>query len=135
MVHSQSPDLIRFCLVLVVVRLSLHMLHMNTDNVRVYLASFPGRFFTNRTPGEKYGLVLIVFGRVCRDRKIHCKTSRKITNQSTQCSQMKMTSPLASYVLEHSSNTREQVQRISVLPGRLGRLLICQYMVVPGGLH
>ena len=98
-------------------------------------ASFPGRFFTNRTPGEKYGLVLIVFGRVCRDRKIHCKTSRKNTNQSTQCSQMKMTSPLASYVLQHSSNTREQVQRISVLPGRLGRLLICQYMVVPGGLR
>ena len=59
------------------------------------LASFPGRFFTNRMPGEKYGLVLIVFGRVCRDRKIHSKTFRKNTNQSTQCSQMKMTSPLA----------------------------------------
>ena len=44
------------------------------------LASFPGRFFTNRTPGEKYGLVLIVFGRVCRDRKIHSKTFRKNTH-------------------------------------------------------
>ena len=33
-------------------------------------------------PGEKYGLVLIVFGRVCRNRKIHSKTIRKNTHQS-----------------------------------------------------
>ena len=46
-----------------------------------------------------------------------------------------MTSPLASYVLQHSSNTIEQVQKISVLPGRFGRLLICQYMAVPDGLR
>ena len=61
------------------------------------IASFPGRFLTNRTPGEKYGLVWIVFGRVCRDRKIHSKTFCKITHQSRQCStsQMKMTSQLA----------------------------------------
>ena len=32
------------------------------------LILIPRPIFTNRTPGEKYGLVLIVFGRVCHDR-------------------------------------------------------------------
>ena len=41
------------------------------------LASSPGRFFANITAGEKYSLVLIVYGRVSCDRKFNSKTCRK----------------------------------------------------------
>ena len=41
------------------------------------VASSPGRFFANITTGEKYCLVLIVYGRVGCDRKFNSKTCRK----------------------------------------------------------
>ena len=41
------------------------------------IALSPGRFFANITAGEKYGLVLIVYGRAGCDRKFNSKTYRK----------------------------------------------------------
>ena len=43
----------------------------------IYVASSPGRFSANIMAGEKYGLVLIVYGRVGCDCKFNSKTCRK----------------------------------------------------------
>ena len=45
--------------------------------LRRTLASSPGQFFANITEGKKYGLVLIVYGRVGCNRKFNSKTYRK----------------------------------------------------------
>ena len=48
--------------------------HIVSENT---VASSPGQFFANITEGEKYGLVLIVYGRVCCDCKFNSKICRK----------------------------------------------------------
>ena len=58
------------------VTIAQHMRN-NTITSQEVLASSPGRFFANITAGEKYGLVLIVYGRVGCDCKFNSKTCRK----------------------------------------------------------